>query len=264
MTAQSRDRAVIASAVERKEVRLPKQTFFNLPEEKRRALVDIAIDEFGSHDYATASISRIVAKAGIAKGSLYQYFEDKKDLFFYLLDLVAEVKMSFLRETPPPDPRMGLFPYLRWSVKAGVHLQLNYPRLARVGYRAIYGALPFKNEMRLRVKEMSLQYFRQLVRQGIEQGDVDPTIDPELAAFVMNTVSLEFGFYIVEALGIDPERMASDNTAAFNVEAVERLYDELLRILEHGMGNKVTEDGHRARGTEDLRSDPRPEKEASR
>ena len=235
---------------------MPKQTFFNLPEDKRNALTDIAIDEFGTHDYATASISRIVAKAGIAKGSLYQYFEDKKDLFFYLLDLVAEVKLSFLRDTPPPDPRMGLFPYLRWAVKAGVHLQLSHPRLARVGYRAIYGTLPFKDEMRLRIKEKSLEFFRQLVRQGIEQGDVDPTIDPELAAFVMNTVSLEFGYYMLDALDIDPERIATENTAAFDVDAVEHLYDQLLRILEHG--HRQQDNRQRAQRPRDRGSHSRP------
>jgi hypothetical protein len=81
---------------------------------------------------------------------------------------------------------------------------------------------------------------------------------------VMNTVSLEFGFYIVEALGIDPERMASDATAAFAVEDVERHYDQLLRILEQGMGNRSIRNGQETGRAEDLGSDPRTEKEASR
>jgi hypothetical protein len=37
-----------------------------------------------------------------------------------------------------------------------------------------------------------------------------------------------------------------------------------LRILEHGMGNKTTDNGHRTRETGDLISEPQPEKEASR
>ena len=36
---------------------MPKQTFFNLTEEKRRQIIDIAIDEFADNDYAKASIS---------------------------------------------------------------------------------------------------------------------------------------------------------------------------------------------------------------
>ena len=64
---------------------MPKQTFFNLPDDKRQRILDVVIDEFADNDYANVSISRIVARAGIAKGSFYQYFEDKEDLSGYLV-----------------------------------------------------------------------------------------------------------------------------------------------------------------------------------
>lgn len=230
MTGQSHPREVVA---------VPTQTFFNLPEQKRRALLEIAIDEFADHDYSHASVSRIVARAGIAKGSLYQYFQDKKDLYLYLLDLAAEKKMAFLRDTPPPDPGMGLFPYLRWTVKMGVQFQLAHPRLAQVAYQAVYGYLPFKDELMHKVKGMALEYFRQLVKQGIAQGDLDPGVDPELAAFVMNTVFAEFGSFITDLLGVAPERLAREGTALLDTEAVERAYDQLLSILEHGLGSNA-------------------------
>ena len=51
---------------------MPSQTFFNLSEEKREAIVKVALDEFSRFDYSSASISRIVRKTGIAKGSFYQ------------------------------------------------------------------------------------------------------------------------------------------------------------------------------------------------
>ena len=66
---------------------MPKETFFNLPEAKRQRIIDLALAEFAEKDYDTASISRIVSQAGIAKGSFYQYFENKEDLYTYLLTL---------------------------------------------------------------------------------------------------------------------------------------------------------------------------------
>jgi TetR/AcrR family transcriptional regulator len=54
---------------------MPKQTFFNLPDEKRDLITDVVIDEFADNDYDKVSISRIVQRAGIAKGSFYQYFD---------------------------------------------------------------------------------------------------------------------------------------------------------------------------------------------
>jgi AcrR family transcriptional regulator len=64
---------------------MPKDTFFNLPADKRALIRDVAISEFARYSYDAASINRMVAEAGIAKGSFYQYFEDKRDLFLYLM-----------------------------------------------------------------------------------------------------------------------------------------------------------------------------------
>ena len=72
---------------------MPKDTFFNLPGDKRTLICDVAIDEFADHPFDQASVNRIVAKSGIAKGSFYQYFEDKEDLFLYIIQRIAEEKI---------------------------------------------------------------------------------------------------------------------------------------------------------------------------
>lgn len=64
---------------------MPKQTFYNLPEEKRERLIDAAIDEFTIRSLREASITNIIKQAEIPRGSFYQYFEDLDDLFFYLI-----------------------------------------------------------------------------------------------------------------------------------------------------------------------------------
>ena len=66
--------------------RLPKQTFFNLPKQKRKTLLEAAEREFTRVPIFEASIANIIKIANIPRGSFYQYFEDKEDLYFYLLD----------------------------------------------------------------------------------------------------------------------------------------------------------------------------------
>ena len=85
---------------------MPKQTFVNLPEEKRKAFIEIALDEFADNDYNSASVSKIVEKAGIAKGSVYQYFADKKDLFMYLLDVCNQEMMGHIQQSLPRTPAL--------------------------------------------------------------------------------------------------------------------------------------------------------------
>lgn len=65
---------------------MPTKTFFNLPEEKRQNLMNAAMREFSRASLADASIANIIKDACIPRGSFYQYFEDKADLFFYILE----------------------------------------------------------------------------------------------------------------------------------------------------------------------------------
>src|SRR5690349_22208673 len=96
---------------------MPKQTFLNLPEEKRETIFNAAVEEFAEYGLENASTNRIVANSGIAKGSFYQYFEDKQDVFMYLLSVIEHKEMEFFKDKPPPAHHMDLFHYFQWMVK---------------------------------------------------------------------------------------------------------------------------------------------------
>ncbi len=64
---------------------MPKATFFNLPEKKRHSLIKAMELEFSRVPVFEASIANIVKTAGISRGSFYQYFEDKEDAYYYIL-----------------------------------------------------------------------------------------------------------------------------------------------------------------------------------
>ena len=78
------------------------ETFLRLPEEKRNRILDAAWEEFTRVRYTDVSINKIIIKARIPRGSFYQYFRDKEDLFAYLIgdvrDQVAGIFGSLLRE----------------------------------------------------------------------------------------------------------------------------------------------------------------------
>nr|WP_026576142.1 TetR/AcrR family transcriptional regulator [Bacillus sp. UNC438CL73TsuS30] len=65
---------------------MPKPTFLNLSKEKQEGLLKAAKKEFSRVPLNEASISNIIKDAGIPRGSFYQYFEDKEDVFYFLLD----------------------------------------------------------------------------------------------------------------------------------------------------------------------------------
>ena len=64
---------------------MPTKTFYNLPEEKKKTLLQAAINEFSKKSYDDASINQMIQESDISRGSFYMYFHDKEDLYFYLL-----------------------------------------------------------------------------------------------------------------------------------------------------------------------------------
>lgn len=64
---------------------MPKHTFFKISKEKQSRIINAARHEFLSVPYSEVSINRIIKQAEIPRGSFYQYFEDKEDLFYFTL-----------------------------------------------------------------------------------------------------------------------------------------------------------------------------------
>ena len=65
--------------------KMPKSTYFSLSDEKRKRVYDACLLEFQTHSFHEAKIMHIVKALDIPRGSFYQYFEDLKDSYYYIL-----------------------------------------------------------------------------------------------------------------------------------------------------------------------------------
>ena len=81
---------------------MPKETFHRLRDEKQEKIIRSAIGEFNEHGFERAKIGDIAKNAGVATGSIYQYFEDKNELFVYSVEWAIEIFMKKL------DARMNI------------------------------------------------------------------------------------------------------------------------------------------------------------
>ena len=68
---------------------MPTTTWERLPEKRRQAVTRAAQDEFAARGFSGGSLNVIAREAGVAKGSLFQYFQDKQDLYAYLSELAS-------------------------------------------------------------------------------------------------------------------------------------------------------------------------------
>jgi hypothetical protein len=68
----------------------PRSTRAERAERVRDALFEAAAEVVGKYGYVGASISRITAKAKVAQGTFYNYFESRQHLLDQLLPVLGE------------------------------------------------------------------------------------------------------------------------------------------------------------------------------
>ncbi|HOI34856.1 MAG TPA: TetR/AcrR family transcriptional regulator [Mesotoga infera] len=208
---------------------IPKETFFNLPLEKRERIIEAAIDEFSRNDYREARINEIVRLSSIPKGSFYQYFEDKKDLFRYVIDLLYEKKMKVISAVMNSAMNASVFQTLRLMAEAAIEMAEENPRLSRIGDRLMADPALMR-EVFEDYRPSSDGLMESLVKQGIERGDIAPWVDPSLAARLITAFLL--------ALGDAVRETASSNLTE---EARKKFYS-MVDILENGMRRREQDD----------------------
>ena len=210
---------------------MPKQTFLNLSDAKRKAFLEIALEEFANNDYNTASVSKIVEKAGIAKGSVYQYFEDKQDLFMYLLDFANQEMMGVIQQTPPPDPNADFFETLRWQMAVAVQASLKYPVYSKLARRAYSSPLPFRDTILEKMKKVREEHFQRLVTQAQASGHLDPRLDPAVVSFMVQGLMNDMGSFL-------QSKFSKQKGNWIALPEVSAVCDQVIEVLKSGLGPK--------------------------
>ena len=215
---------------------MPKQTFLNLPDEKRNAVVSAAIDEFSEYGFEGASINRIVANSGISKGSFYQYFDDKLDVFNHLLDVIAQEKTEFFKDKHPPGANLDTFQYFRWMIKAGMEFNTTNPRLIQAVSRVLLGEGLYYGRTFEDQRLKSTNAMRMMLQQAIQRGEVDPSVDVDLAVMIMETWSNAISSYILNE-GMKQKDIMKWVRSAKTQEKI----DKLLYVMEYGLRKTESE-----------------------
>lgn len=211
---------------------MPKQTFFNLPEEKRQTITNAAIDEFAGFGFETSSINRIVANSGISKGSFYQYFEDKMDVFKYLLDVLAHEKTEYYKGKHPPSTstNMDTFEYFRWMVKTGMEFNSSNPRLVQAISRVLLAEGLYYGKDFVEYHKMATDGITLMIKQAMDNGEVDPSVDVELAVMIMDTWTNAISTYVLNE-GVKQRDMMKWIRSAKTQEKI----DKFLYVMEYGL-----------------------------
>ena len=176
---------------------MPKSTFFNLPEEKRSAIEAAAILEFRNHMFAEAGINRIVERSGIAKGSFYQYFDDKEDIYFHIMTLIGREKMNFLEPKLLNPEQVGFFEVIREIYRSGIEFGLSHPDYLEIGNKMMRDPTMAARLM-AHFGDTGLGVYKDLIRKGQVNEEIRADIDLDLGARMLMNMQLSLVEYYFE------------------------------------------------------------------
>lgn len=171
---------------------MPKQTFINLSEEKQDKFIRAALEEFAFNNYQSASISKIVKKLGIAKGSVYQYFENKKELYFYLIELGSKKKMTYIQPILI-DINLGLEFWDKYEKMYAAGLRFNIENPLHSAFLYSVSQERYSEELGdllLEQKKKGVTAFVQIFKQAIDKGQLELREDVSL---------FDLAYYFVQA-----------------------------------------------------------------
>ncbi|MDR2167408.1 MAG: TetR/AcrR family transcriptional regulator [Clostridiales bacterium] len=186
---------------------MPSQTFLRLRDEKQEIIIRAAIGEFTENGFMRARVEDIAKRAGIAKGSIFQYFENKGELFNYCAAWGLEIIMKKL------DGRMNIadmdiFDLFRDAEAVFATLQEEREISAFMMIAAGEPSLPA--ELTHAMYEVGYDYIRQLVQNGKKRGTIRRDIDEELIMEFFSAITNHFDrrwlhLYTGMVDGLDPE-----------------------------------------------------------
>ena len=193
---------------------------------RRQMLLDRAKRLFSQRGYYQTQISDIIKNAKIARGTVYQYFKNKDDIFSTLLQtaydewqatIAEEMKGVDLTSLPPRD-------YLKFRIRNSLTYFVKDPELTNLVLRMGYG-LP-ANLVRV-LDRMDREIIGQMGAElgwAVKHGVLRKDLDVELLANLIHgaVTRIAYHYFVKKKTRNDPEE-------------IDTLVEEIFDIIAPGI-----------------------------
>ena len=164
-------------------------TFHNIDPDKQRRVLGEAQREFADKGFQGASMNRLSARLGIAKGSLFKYFGSKERLFGAVFSGAVESFAGYLRQARRETTGLPLDQRLERLLVVGTDFVRSHPHIYRIYLKMLFNEdVPLRGVFLTRVRALSSKFLTPIVTEAMRAGELPPTLDPALAVFLLDAV----------------------------------------------------------------------------
>src|ERR1700757_4185884 len=142
--------------------------------ERPQEILEAAFTEFSRHGYATTTLDQIAERAGVTKGTIYVYFENKEHLFISMVREVTKTALDTVHEML--ETHEGTTADLLRAQFSFIYQHLVEDRRRREVLRMLIAEAPRFPELADRyhqeILRPCLDMLRQAIQRGVDRGEI--------------------------------------------------------------------------------------------
>ena len=220
---------------------MPKKTFFNLEKKKREKFINTFLREFSIHTFDDASITSVVKSLGIAKGSVYQYFDNKIDLFLFLIKQCSTVKAKYIGHLKRENYK-DFWEFFRDLHVKGVEFDLENPLQSHFLHNLPNNLnSPSIKELYNNFLVQTVIWFEKNVEYEVAKGNFRDDVPIKTMGFFLYKTSLSISEQMVLFSDLNPEKSIKQNLPVYlnKVDILMQKVDDYIAIMKKALNKKV-------------------------
>jgi AcrR family transcriptional regulator len=210
---------------------VPKETFLNLNQEKQEMVMRVAIAEISNKGFEKANIGTIAKNAGVAKGSMYQYFENKKELFMYSVQWAIKLIMEKYGTGITSATDINIFDFMLQNSRH-IWVQMREERELIIFIQDVflgkYSNLTDESmEYMLKVSD---EYLLKQIQDGKRMGYIRKDIDDKILSLYLTGVS-----YKIKEHMMRKGRESGGDMIDDDYDTIEKDINAMVELMKNGM-----------------------------
>ena len=170
------------------------RTFRRLDPERQRLILEAILNEAAKKGPAALNIKEVAKRAGVAIGSLYQYFPDRDGMLDFAIELCVRYMNEMFALSRPYLLAMPLAEALQSYLSVGMEWGQTETGLVRFFGRAAYqGDADLAERVVRPIATLMREILRDLLVKAAERGEIRPDVDTEAASRLVNLLMIAFG-----------------------------------------------------------------------
>jgi AcrR family transcriptional regulator len=209
------------------------RTFRRLDPERQRLILDAILYEAAEKGPAALNIKAVAGRAGVAVGSLYQYFPNRDGLLDFAIELCVRYMTEIFALSRSYLLAMPLAEALKSYLSVGLEWGQTENGLVRFFGRAAYQGDPDLVERVVRpIATIMRELMRDLLVQAAERGEVRPDVDIEATVRLVNALVIAVGDSQLLPYLNNYFQVSGDSVTP------ERVFEALVPIILRGIGRE--------------------------